>query len=71
MGAEGLFHSRSAAGWRGGRAKIWTAKNIAVLCDVIADGGTFADAAKACKVSEMQARGRFGSIVRAMGWQAR
>ncbi len=71
MGAEGLFSSRNATGRRGGRAKIWTLKNIAVLCDVIADGGSFADAARACKVSEMQATGRFKKIAREIGMQAR
>ena len=54
----------------GGRKVIWTPRNIAALCDTIADGGSFADAAKRCKVSEMQARGRFRSIAKALGERA-
>jgi hypothetical protein len=52
------------------RPSLWTEAQTNALCDLIADGKTFADAAKAVPFSQRQCSDRFKTIRRGYGWQA-
>lgn len=50
--------------------RAWTDEMRNRLCDIIADGGTYSDAAKALGKSNNSCIGAFGRIARGYGWQA-
>lgn len=52
------------------RASTWTPEQDAQLCDLIADGKTFEQAAAVMGLNYTQAFNRFEAIRSKMGWQA-
>lgn len=50
--------------------ETWTPDQTDRLCDVIADGGSFADAARVLGVSKNAALSRFERVKKALGPQA-
>lgn len=48
----------------------WPEEDVAKLCDVIADGGSFADAAKVLGRGRVSCIARFRRLANRLGWQA-
>lgn len=57
-------------GDKGGSLPTWPQEHTDRLCEIIADGGDFGDAAAVLPYTRRQCSDRFKTIRRGYGWQA-